>query len=89
MTVKSTLSFTERHHHFLSEKVDEGVFASISAAVAAAVEQTMQDDVERKVALTALAQEMRLRMQTPRSEFVDKDRAFAGARATIGEARRR
>ena len=89
MTVKTTLSFTERHHHFLSEKVGEGVFASRSAAVAAAVEQMIQDEAERNVALSALAEEMRVRMQTPRSEFVDKDRAFAVARATIGKARRR
>ena len=25
MTVKTTLSFTERHHRFLLQKVDEGV----------------------------------------------------------------
>ena len=27
MTVKTTLSFTDRHHQFLSEKVGQGVFA--------------------------------------------------------------
>ena len=53
MTVKTTLSFTDRHHHFLSEKVGEGVFATQSAAVAAALEQMMQDDQERDVALSA------------------------------------
>jgi Arc/MetJ-type ribon-helix-helix transcriptional regulator len=41
MTVKTTLSFTDRHHHFLSEKVGQGVFATQSAAVAAALEQMM------------------------------------------------
>ena len=88
MTVKTTLSFTDRHHLFLSEKVDEGVFATQSAAVAAAIEQMMQDEVEREVALTALADEIRSRMQTPRAEFVDQDRVFSSARATIGAARR-
>jgi Arc/MetJ-type ribon-helix-helix transcriptional regulator len=39
MTVKTTLSFTDRHHHFLSEKVGQGVFATQSAAVAAALER--------------------------------------------------
>ena len=34
MTVKTTLSFTDRHHLFLSEKVSEGVYATQSAAVA-------------------------------------------------------
>ena len=31
MTVKTTLSFTDRHHLFLSEKVSEGVYATRSA----------------------------------------------------------
>jgi hypothetical protein len=43
MTVKTSLSFTDRHHRFLSEKVGQGVFATQSAAVAAAQEQMMQD----------------------------------------------
>ena len=87
MTVKTTLSFTDRHHHFLSEKVGQGVFATQSAAVAAALEQMMQDEEEREVALSALAQEIRARMETPRSAFVDHDDAFAAARGTIGAAR--
>ena len=88
MTVKTTLSFTERHHLFLLEKVDEGVFATQSAAVAAAIEQMMQDGVEREVALSALSEEIRMRMQTPRSEFVGQNRAFSAARTTIKAARR-
>jgi len=39
MTVRTTLSFTDRHHRFLVHKVEEGVFASAGAAVATAVEQ--------------------------------------------------
>ncbi len=84
MTVKTTLSFTDRHHRYLSEKVGQGVFATRSAAVAAAIEQMMQDETERNVALSALAEEIRMRMQTPRSEFVDQDHVFSTARATIG-----
>ena len=87
MTVKTTLSFTDRHHHFLSEKVGQGVFATQSAAVAAALEQMIQDEEEREVALSALAQEIRTRMETPRSAFIDQDDAFAAARRTIGTAR--
>ena len=84
MTVKTTLSFTDRHHHFLSEKVGQGIFASQRAAVAAALEQMMQDEEEREVALSALAQEIRARMETPRTEFIDQDEAFAAALGTIG-----
>ncbi|MDP3960156.1 MAG: hypothetical protein Q8Q26_08895 [Pseudorhodobacter sp.] len=87
MTVKTTLSFTDRHHQFLSEKVGQGVFASQSAAVAAALEQMMQDEQERDVALSALGQEIRARMETPQSAFIDQDSAFAAARATLGAAR--
>ena len=89
MTVKTTLSFTERHHRFLVQKVDEGVFATQSAAVATALEQMIQDEKEREVALTALAQEIRARAHTPRSEFVDQDQAFSAARATVEAARKR
>jgi Arc/MetJ-type ribon-helix-helix transcriptional regulator len=86
MTVKTTLSFTDRHHYFLAEKVGHGVFATQSAAVAAALEQMMQDKQERDLALAALTQEIRARMETPRSAFIDQDDAFAAARATIGTA---
>ena len=86
MTVKTTLSFTDRHHQVLSEKVGQGVFATQSAAVAVALEQMMQDEQERDIALSALAQEIRARMETPTSEFIDQDDAFAAARATVGAA---
>lgn len=88
MTVKTTLSFTDRHHQFLAEKVGQGVFATQSAVVAAALEQMMQDEEERAVALQALAQEIRARMETPRDAFIDQDDAFAAARASIEAARR-
>jgi antitoxin ParD1/3/4 len=88
MTVKTTLSFTDRHHRFLMRSIKDGVFATQSAAVAAALEQMIQDENEREVALTALAQEVRARTQTPRSEFVDQDNAFSAARAAIETARK-
>ena len=87
MTVKTTLSFTDRHHRFLVRKVDDGVFATQSAVVATAIEQMIEDEAEREVALTALAQEIRTRTKTPRSQFVDQDQAFSAARATIKAAR--
>ena len=88
MTVKTTLSFTDRHHRFLLEKVNEGIFATQSAAVAAALEQMIQDEAEREVALAALSEEIRARSHTPRSEFVDQEQAFSASRATIGAARK-
>lgn len=87
MTVKTTLSFTDRHHKFMSAKVDEGVFASQSAVVASAIENMMRDEQERDVALAAMAEEVRARMQTARSEYVDGEQTFSAARATVAAAR--
>lgn len=87
MTVKTTLSFTDRHHRFLTDRVGEGVFASQSAAVAAALEQMIRDEEERDIALDAMADEIRTRLRTPRSVYIDADEAFAAARASIGAAR--
>ncbi|WP_439570129.1 hypothetical protein [Roseovarius mucosus] len=86
MTVKTTLSFTDRHHRFLTDKVGEGVFASQSAAVAAALEQMIRDEEERAVALDAMADEIRARMRTPHAEYVDPEGVFAAARARINTA---
>ena len=88
MTIKTTLSLTDRHHRFLSEKVGEGVFATQSAVVASAIEQMMQDDEEREIALSALADEFHTRMQTERSEYVDDEQAFSAARAAVEASRR-
>jgi antitoxin ParD1/3/4 len=83
MTVKTTLSFTDRHHQFLTSKVGQGVFATQSAAVAAALEQMMQDEEERDLALACLAHEIRARMETPPASFIDQEGAFSAAKRTI------
>jgi Arc/MetJ-type ribon-helix-helix transcriptional regulator len=83
MTHKTTLSFTDRHRRFLTEKVSEGVFASQSAAVAAALEQMIRDEEERAILLDGMADEIRVRMQTSRDEYVDPAPAFAAARQGI------
>lgn len=83
MTVKTSLSFTDRHRQFLSEKVSEGVFASTSAAVAAAVEQMMQDDEARALALNSMADEIRGRMTTSRDAYVSVEDGFVAARAQL------
>lgn len=88
MTTKTTLSFTDRHHRFLTEKVRQGVFASQSAAVAAALEQMIRDEEERDMALGVLADEIRSRLQAPRSDYVDEDTAFGAARARLEASRK-
>lgn len=87
MTVKTTLSFTDRHAGWIARKVEEGVFATQSAAVAAAVERMMEDDAEREAAMNAMingmAEEIRRRAETPREEFLDFDGVFESLRAKI------
>lgn len=89
MTIRTTLSFTDRHHRFLTEKVDQGVFASASSAVAAAIEQMIEDEAAREAGLLAIAEEVRARVGTPAADFADADDAFAEVRAAIGAAARR
>ncbi|MDF2096428.1 MULTISPECIES: hypothetical protein [Aquibaculum] len=88
MTVKTTLSFTERHHRYLQEKVAQGEYASPSAAVAAALEQVIRDEEERSTALAAAADEIVARMKTPRAEFVEPKVAFAQARIALQATRK-
>ncbi len=74
MTVKTSLSFTDRHHRFIAEKVAQGAFASMSGVVAAGVERMIEDEREREVALGAMVSEIRRRMQAPADDFIDLDR---------------
>ena len=77
MTIKTTLSFTDRHHRFLADQVERGVYATTSAGVAAAVEQMIQDEEARQAMLSALAEEIRARAATSREAYLDDDTAFA------------
>ena len=79
MTVKTTLSFTDRHHRFLMAKVEEGVFASASSAVASAIEQMIEDEAARATALSAMAEEIRARM-TGGGAYLEADEVFAPVR---------
>jgi Arc/MetJ-type ribon-helix-helix transcriptional regulator len=87
MTIRTTLSFTDRHHSFLVRKVEEGVFASTSAAVAAAVEAMIEDEIAREAALAAMSDQIRARMETPQEEHLDLDEAFGEARALLARGR--
>jgi Arc/MetJ-type ribon-helix-helix transcriptional regulator len=85
MTVRTTLSFTDRHHSFLIRKVEEGAFASTSAAVASAVEAMIEDEAAREAALAAIADEIRARMATPAEEYLGLEEALAEVRGRLGE----
>jgi Arc/MetJ-type ribon-helix-helix transcriptional regulator len=88
MTVRTTLSFTDRHHGFLVRKVEEGVFASTSAAVAAAVEAMIEDETARETALAAMAEEIRARAGTPAEAFLGVEDVFAELRGRLGDMRK-
>ncbi len=73
MTVKTAVSFTERHHQFAKQKVQEGSCASVSSLVALGIETLMREEQERGAVLAGMADAIRTRMQTPRSEFIEMD----------------
>ena len=79
MTVKTTLSFTDRHHTFLMSKVKQGTFATASSAVAAAIERLIEDEVHRENALQAVSSAISARMETPKSDFVSGEELFRSA----------
>jgi antitoxin ParD1/3/4 len=86
MTVKSTVSFTDRHHEFAYKKVKDGSFASVSSIVANSIEQMMQDEAEREAALEAMKNTIKQRMETPREEWIEmnaSDDLFAKAKARL------
>ena len=86
MTVKSTVSFTDRHHRYARRKVAEGACGSVSALVAQAIERLIQEEEEREIALDSMAEAIRARMATPRENWVEigeDDPAFAAARARL------
>ena len=87
MTVKTTLSFTERHARFLKRQVEAGVYATTSAAVAAAVEQMIGAEEERATLLAALREEIAARMRVPDADWLDFDTAMAEARARLTTGR--
>lgn len=81
MTVKTTLSFTDRHHAFLAQKVREGIFATTSAAVASAIEALIESEEDQRVmidaAVAAMADEIRERLKTPIKEYLPAEEVFA------------
>ena len=85
MTVKTTLSFTDRHHEYLAQKVGEGIFATTSSAVAAAIENLIQDEREREAAFAAFADEIRLRLETPIDQYISMEEAFRPAREYLAK----
>ena len=73
MTVKTAVSFTDKHHEFAKRKVAEGACASVSSLVAQGIEKIIQEEAEQEVALDAMADAIKARMAAPRSAYVEMD----------------
>ncbi len=65
------MSFIEPHHEFAKRKVQEGSCASASSVFAQCIERLMQEENEREAMSTGMADAIRARKQTPRSEFIE------------------
>lgn len=85
MTVKTTLSFTDRHHAFLAQKVSEGVFATTSSAVAAAIERLVEEEAEQLAMVEAMVDEIRERLKTPIEDYIPADQVFAELYAELDQ----
>ena len=86
MTVKSSISFTDRHHRFVRDKVDQGVFTSVSSLVALGIERLIQEEAEQQAMLAGLKDTIAVRMATPNDQWVtmdDSDGLFAEARERL------
>ena len=85
MTIKTSISFTDRHHKFAHDRAKQGVFTSVSSVVAAGIELIMQDEIEREAALLAMSETIKRRMATPRDQWIEwkDDPLFAKARARL------
>ena len=82
MTVKTAVSFTDRHHAWAKAQVEKGVFASVSAAVAAALEEAIRAEEEREAKMQAFREELERRIASP-SVPLDGDDLFDRVRARI------
>ncbi|MDM8165264.1 hypothetical protein [Roseovarius sp.] len=84
MTVKTTISLTDRHHAYARRLAEEGRHGSLSSVVAAGLEQMIQDEAERDAALSAMEQAIRDRMTMPDEDWHDGvDDLFEGARTKL------
>ena len=73
MTVRASVSFTDRNHAFARSLVQRGTFNSASAVVAAGLQAPRDKDKARSLALDDMVKEIRRRDRTPREEFSDFD----------------
>ena len=76
MTVKTTLSFTDRHHAFLQRQVEQGIYATTSSAIAAAVENMIQSEEEFRAHVSGLADLVKERLKTPIEEYLDAEDVY-------------
>ncbi len=77
MTVKRSISLSDDHYRYLRAKVEAGVFATPSAAMAAGIERLMEDERAYEF---AFAVQVLARAATPLEDFVDEGDMFEAVR---------
>lgn len=76
----------ESHYEFAWQKAIEGRCGSENSVVAVGIEQLMQDEEEREIALQAMAQTIRTRMEVPDDEWIEGvDDLFAKTRQRLSK----
>ena len=70
MTIETTIALDEDQHAFLIKKVEEGSYATLDAAIAAAIEEMRLAAAPLDPALIV---EVKRRLETPEADFLPWD----------------
>ncbi|GGK29408.1 ribbon-helix-helix domain-containing protein [Salinarimonas ramus] len=76
MSAKTTVTLPDRQRAFLQRKIESGAFASTDDAVVEAIERLIADDADQEFALAGFDDEIRARLDTPESEYLDHAEVF-------------
>jgi antitoxin ParD1/3/4 len=70
MTARVTVSLPDQLHDFADAQVGQGVYATMSAAVAAGLQALREREEEKQAVMNALADEIRRRAELPDEDYV-------------------
>lgn len=81
MTVKPTISLTDRAHEFARSLVENGKFASLSAVVQHGLQLIQREEAEHQARLEAIRADLDRRAETPSISTEEMDEQLAAWRA--------
>lgn len=77
MTIKNTITLSDRYMRYAEQQVEDGQFPSVEKVVEAGLDALMRAETEltqeHHDAVTAMAGVIRERMDTPRDQFIPWD----------------